>query len=101
MSQRRIAQQQEESDDAVNKARNYATETVAIAEKRARSLLNAASEQAAQILSDARTEAERILVQAREAAGHIETNTQAKMPEPMAQQKPAASKPRGLFQHRG
>lgn len=103
--QRRIAQQQEESDDAVSKARNYATETVAVAEKRARSLLNAAREQAAQIVSDARIEAERILAQARETADTLQTDAQLEKPEPVIQQMgstPAAmAKPRGFLKPRG
>jgi len=82
---RLMTQQREETDTAVSQARQYATETVAIAEKRTRLLLNAANDQAAQILFEARTEADRIVAQAKENAARIEEDAQIKKMELLAQ----------------
>ena len=82
---RQMTQQQVQADAAVSEARKYATDTVSIAEKRSRLLLNAASDQAAQILFEARTEADRIIAQARETAAQIEEDAQIKKMELLAE----------------
>ena len=82
---RQMTQQQVQADAAVSEARKYATDTVSIAEKRTRLLLNAASDQAAQILFEARTEAEHIITQARETAAQIEADAQIRKMELLAE----------------
>lgn len=102
-----MEQQQEESTDVLNKARDYATQTVAYAQKRARALIGDAETQAAQILANAQAEADRIVAEANAAAANVCSTAQQQGENAFLRERglgavkePAAQKSRGLFKSR-